>query len=75
MHWTNGQPGGLDAERELFLIEQTPAEIVFLSAADTDLACIAGPWSNRFGARLRIAQAAPLRQPVLISPPTGSTSG
>jgi cobaltochelatase CobN len=64
MHWTKGQPGGLDAERELFLIEQTPAEIVFLSAADTDLAGIAGPWNHRFGDRLRIAQAAPLRQPV-----------
>ncbi|MBW0001183.1 MAG: cobaltochelatase subunit CobN [Verrucomicrobia bacterium] len=64
MHWTNSQGGGLDAERELILIDQTPGEIVFLSAADTDLACVAGTWYQRFGARLRIAQAAPLRQPV-----------
>ena len=41
MHWTNAEPGMMDAERELILIDQTPGEIVFLSAADTDLACVA----------------------------------
>lgn len=64
MHWTATQPGLLDAERELVLIEQTPSEVVFLSAADTDLACVASTWRNVFGKRLRIAHAAPLRQPV-----------
>jgi cobaltochelatase CobN len=64
MHWVAAQPGCLDAERELILIDQTPGEIVFLSAADTDLASAARIWSPRFGARLRIAHAAPLRQPV-----------
>ncbi|MBV8375616.1 MAG: cobaltochelatase subunit CobN, partial [Verrucomicrobia bacterium] len=64
MHWTAAQPGCLDTERELILSEQTPGEIVFLSAADTDLASVASLWGNRFGNRLRIAHAFPLRQPV-----------
>lgn len=64
MHWTAAQPGCLDSERELILIDQTPGEIVFLSAADTDLACVASVWSGQFGNRLRIAHAFPLRQPV-----------
>ncbi|HSH39239.1 MAG TPA: cobaltochelatase subunit CobN, partial [Chthoniobacterales bacterium] len=64
MHWTAAQPGCVDAERELILVEQTPGEIVFLSAADSDLAAAAHAWRERFGVRLRVAHAAPLRQPV-----------
>ncbi len=64
MHWTAAQPGLLDAERELVLIQQTPAEIVFVSAADTELSCVAAIWGSSFGARLRLAHAFPLRQPV-----------
>ena len=64
MHWVAAQPGCLDSERELVLIDQTPGEIVFLSAADTDLASAARAWSSRFGPRLRIAHAGALRQPV-----------
>ena len=55
MHWTAAQPGCLDAERELILVEQTPGEIVFLSAADSDLAAVAEAWRERFGGRLRVA--------------------
>jgi cobaltochelatase CobN len=64
MHWTSTQPGCLDAERELILIDQTPGEIIFISAADTDLWCVASIWSQRFGKRLRISNAFALRQPV-----------
>ena len=64
MHWTAAQPGCLDAERELILIDQTPGEIVFLSAADTDLSCVSSVWRRHFGKRLRIAHAFSLRQPV-----------
>ncbi|HEY1476724.1 MAG TPA: cobaltochelatase subunit CobN, partial [Chthoniobacterales bacterium] len=64
MHWTAAQPGCLDTERELMLIEQTPGEIVFLSAADTDLSCVSSVWCPCFGKRLRIAHAFSLRQPV-----------
>jgi cobaltochelatase CobN len=63
MHWTASQSGGLDAERDLVLIEQTPGEIVFLGAAESDLAAVAQCWTPRFGSRLRIAHAGPLRQP------------
>ena len=64
MHWTAAQPGCLDTERELMLIDQTPGEIVFLSAADTDLSSVSSVWRRRFGNRLRIAHAFSLRQPV-----------
>jgi cobaltochelatase CobN len=64
MHWTSAQPGCLDAERELFLINQSPGEIVFLSAADTDLTSVSVAWRHRFGSRLRLAHAFALRQPV-----------
>src|SRR5260370_38577403 len=64
MHWTAAQPGCLDTERELILINQTPGEIVFLSAADTDLSCVSSVWCRCFGKRLRIAHAFSLRQPV-----------
>ncbi len=64
MHWVGAQEGMLDAERELILSEQTPADVVFLSAADTDLTAVAAHWSDRFGTRLRLSHAAPLRQPV-----------
>jgi cobaltochelatase CobN len=64
MHWTAAQPGCLDTERELILIDQTPGEIIFLSAADTDLSCVSAVWQECFGQRLRIAHAFSLRQPV-----------
>ncbi|MFZ0502331.1 MAG: cobaltochelatase subunit CobN [Chthoniobacterales bacterium] len=64
MHWTATEPGQLDAERALTLIEQTPGEIVFLSAADTELYAVASIWREQFGSRLRVASAFPLRQPV-----------
>jgi cobaltochelatase CobN len=64
MHWVGAQDGMLDAERELILSQQTPADIVFLSTADTDLTAVAAHWGPRFGAGLRLSHASPLRQPV-----------
>jgi cobaltochelatase CobN len=64
MHWTVAEPGQLSAERELTLIAQTPGEVIFLSAADTDLYSVASIWTARLGSRLRVASAFPLRQPV-----------
>src|SRR6516225_3936476 len=64
MHWTAAEPGQLDAERALTLIEQTPGEVVFLSAADTELYAVASIWKEQLGSRLRVASAFPLRQPV-----------
>jgi cobaltochelatase CobN len=64
MHWTAAEPGQLDVERALTLIEQTPGEVIFLSAAETDLYSVASIWREQFGSRLRVASAFPLRQPV-----------
>ena len=64
MHWVGAQDGCLDAERELILINQTPGDVVFISAADTDLVALGNQWVNFFGRRLRLTHAAPLRQPV-----------
>jgi cobaltochelatase CobN len=64
MHWTAAEPGQLDAERALTLIEQTPGEVVFLSAADTELYAVGSIWKEQLGSRLRVASAFPLRQPV-----------
>ena len=64
MHWTVAEPGQLSAERALTLIEQTPSEVIFLSAADTDLYSVASIWTAQLGSRLRVASAFPLRQPV-----------
>ncbi|HEY2423968.1 MAG TPA: hypothetical protein VGH55_07680, partial [Chthoniobacterales bacterium] len=64
MHWTVAEPGQLNAERVLTLIEQTPGEVIFLSAADTDLYSVASIWTAQLGSRLRVASAFPLRQPV-----------
>jgi cobaltochelatase CobN len=64
LHWVGTQDGGLDAERELLLSEQTSAEVIFLSTADTDLSAVASEWGPVFGARLRLTHAGHLRQPV-----------
>src|SRR5258707_11479505 len=64
MHWTAAQPGCLDAERELILIDQTPGEIIFVSAADTDLTSVSMVWREHFGNRLRLSHAFAFRQPV-----------
>lgn len=64
MHWVGGQSGQFDSERDLVLSDQTPAELVFLSAADTDLSAVSAHWGPRFSDRMRISHAGPLRQPV-----------
>ena len=64
MHWVGTQDGCLDAERALILSNQTPADVIFLSAADTDLSAVAAAWGGYFGNRLRLSNAGPLRQPV-----------
>ncbi|MEM7601812.1 MAG: hypothetical protein AAF357_10410, partial [Verrucomicrobiota bacterium] len=60
MHWVRGEPGGVDFERDLVLVEHRASPLVFLSAADTELACA----ERHFGEEAMLAHAAPLRQPV-----------
>ena len=42
MHRVATEAGGLDLERRLQSIKQSPAELVFVSSADTELAALAG---------------------------------
>src|SRR5258708_31436801 len=57
MNWTAAEPGQLDVERALTLIEQTPGEVIFLSAAETDLYSVASIWRKQLGSRLRVLSA------------------
>jgi len=65
MHRIATKNGALDAEKNLEIIAQTPGEVVFISAADTDLTCVAQTWSLLFQNRLRMTHAAPLQKPLV----------
>lgn len=65
MHRVSTESGVLDAERQAQRIEQTPAELMFVSAADTDLACVAQTWLPSFKERLRITHASSLQTPAV----------
>ena len=62
MHRIATRHGLLSAEFRHERIDQTPGEIFFVSAADTDLACVAQTWGPLFGKRLRITHALPLQK-------------
>ena len=66
MHRIATESGSLDAERPHLQIAQTPADVVFISAADTDLTCVAQAWGALFGRRLRLTHAAPLQKPEVV---------
>ena len=63
MHRVATQSGDLDLERKLEAVRQTPAEILFVSTADTELSALARVWGPRFGGRLRLMSAGPLQHP------------
>ena len=63
MHRIATKPGDLDFERELCAVKQTPADILFISTADTELSAIAQVWGQRFRGRLRLMQANRLQHP------------
>ncbi|MEC9173029.1 MAG: cobaltochelatase subunit CobN, partial [SAR324 cluster bacterium] len=63
MHRVATEAGGLDLERRLQSIKQSPAELVFVSSADTELAALARIWGPRFGSRLRLMNASLLQHP------------
>lgn len=60
MHWVRGEPGGVDFERDLVLIEHVASSLVFISAADTELAAA----QSHFDQKVKLVHAAALRQPV-----------
>lgn len=66
MHLLAARPGGYSDENTVVRIDQTPADIVFLSTADTDLALLAGVYEKKFHRAenfptLRLAGAGQLR--------------
>ncbi len=64
MHYTDAEPGGLDAELIYQPVEQTPGTIVFASCADTELAAVAETWKPLAGDGLRLIHAGGLRHPM-----------
>ena len=63
MHRVATQSGDLDLERKLEAVRQTPAEILFVSTADTELSALARVWGPKFGGRLRLMTAGALQHP------------
>jgi len=67
MHRIATKPGDLDLEKKLVAIKQTPADILFISTADTELSGLAQVWGKRFQENerlsLRLMQANPLQHP------------
>ena len=63
MHRVATQSGDLDLERKLEAVRQTPAEILFVSTADTELSALARVWGPKFGGRLRLMSAGALQHP------------
>lgn len=74
MHMLAAKPGGfVDDDSIIIRLEQTPAEIVILSAADTSLALLAAQHPQQTGSRdlldypqVRLANLLHLRQPASI---------
>ncbi|MDE2912373.1 MAG: cobaltochelatase subunit CobN [Paracoccaceae bacterium] len=68
MHLLQARPGRIDDDREAVDLGQTPADLLFLSAADTELAALAAA-RDELGAAagsLRLASLAHLRHPFSI---------
>ena len=67
MHRIATKPGDLDSERKLEGVCQTPADILFISTADTELSGLAQVWGKRFRKKaeqtLSLMQAIPLQHP------------
>jgi len=64
MHRIATKPGDLDSEKKLESVLQTPADILFISTADTELSGLAQVWGKRFRKKaeqtLSLMQAIPL---------------
>ena len=63
MHRVVTEPGNLDRERRVESVRQSPAEVIVVSSADTELAALARIWGPRLGGRLRLMNAGPLQHP------------
>ena len=66
MHRIATKPGDLDSEKKLEPIQQTPADILFISTADTELSGLVQVWGKRYREAvltLRLMHATPLQHP------------
>ena len=66
MHRIATKPGDLDSERKLESVQQTPADILFISTADTELSGLVQVWGKRYREAvltLRLMHATPLQHP------------
>ncbi|MBT6637118.1 MAG: cobaltochelatase subunit CobN, partial [Candidatus Marinimicrobia bacterium] len=67
MHRIATKPGDFDLERKIESVKQTPADILFISTADTELSGLAQVWGKRFRKKaeqtLSLMQAIPLQHP------------
>jgi len=66
MHRIATKPGDLDSERKLESVQQTPADILFISTADTELSGLVQVWGKRYreaALTLRLMHATPLQHP------------
>ncbi|MEC7193335.1 MAG: cobaltochelatase subunit CobN, partial [SAR324 cluster bacterium] len=66
MHRVATEPGHLDQTQPSTRIEQTSAELIFISAADSDLSLVAQAWLPIFGNRLRFVHASALQHPETV---------
>ena len=66
MHRVATEPGHLDQTQPSAKIEQTSAELIFISAADSDLSLVAQAWLPIFENRLRFVHASALRHPETV---------
>ena len=66
MHRIATKPGDLDSEKKLEPVQQTPADILFISTADTELSGLVQAWGKRYDESpltLRLMHATPLQHP------------
>ena len=67
MHLLAATPGSIDDGNEPFDLGQTPADVVFISAADTELAALSEARSEMSGApALRLANLTHLTHPMSV---------
>ncbi len=66
MHLLNIQSGTLDDEGEAVDLDQSPADVIIISAADTELANIANAHNNKAHPSLRLANFLQLKHPMSV---------
>src|SRR6218665_2081090 len=66
MHLLLAQKGTIADGEEAIDLGQSPGDILFLSAADTELAAVASAYRGRKGASLRIASLLSLKHPMSV---------